>query len=84
VQPVLCLPQAPEYYEEIQTHIQMQAAGEGAAGGKGGAGGAGSSSDFWWDVGGWVLLAGVITGVFFLARSSAGTAAAAGAIGAKP
>jgi hypothetical protein len=61
----------------------MQAAGEGGPGGKGGAGGSGSSSDFWWDVGGWVLLAGVIAGAFVLARST-GSAAGVGAVGAKP
>ena len=66
--------QAPEYYDEIQQHIAaQQAAAEGAGGGaaKQGAGG----SDFWWDVGGWVLLGAVVTGALVVAKATAKPAA---------
>ncbi|KAG1677856.1 hypothetical protein FOA52_008620 [Chlamydomonas sp. UWO 241] len=58
---------APEYWDEIQSHINAQ---NMAAGGGGGPGGKAppSPNEFWWDVGGWLLLAGVITTALFVAR----------------
>jgi hypothetical protein len=58
---------APEYYDEIQNQLKQQ----GGAGGSGGAGKQRAAiSDFWWDMGGWVLLAGLIVGGLFMARGA--------------
>lgn len=67
-------PQAPEYYDEIQSHIQ-------ASGGGGGASEAGPArkaspiSEVWFDVGGWVLLGAAVVAALMLARASAPKAA---------
>jgi hypothetical protein len=72
----------------VQQHIQAQAlaaeVGGGGGGGMrgvggpgGGAGAAGSATDFWWDVGGWVLLGGVLVTALVLARTGAPKAATA-------
>ncbi len=60
---------APEYYDEIQSQLKAQ----GGPGGAGGAGGpkAAAISDFWWDLGGWVLLTGLIVGGLFMSRAAA-------------
>lgn len=65
-------PQAPEYYDEIQSHIAMQGGPGGDGGkGKGGAAGGVQISDFWFDVGGWVILGAVVVGALLLAKGSA-------------
>lgn len=71
---------APDYYDEIQSHI---AASGGAADGPPGsarkAGGAGASaiSDVWFDIGGWVLLGAAVAGALVLARAGAAAKPAA-------
>ncbi|GFR43811.1 hypothetical protein Agub_g4936 [Astrephomene gubernaculifera] len=68
---------APDYYDEIQSHISQQTAVMEATGGRrGGAAGAaaaGSSSvpEWVWDLGGWVLLGVAVTGALILAKSGA-------------
>ncbi|PNW75629.1 hypothetical protein CHLRE_12g534600v5 [Chlamydomonas reinhardtii] len=63
---------APEYYDEIQSHIAMQGGPGGDGGkGKGGAAGGVQISDFWFDVGGWVILGAVVVGALLLAKGSA-------------
>jgi hypothetical protein len=57
--------QAPDYYDEIQAHIQAQLMGELT-----GTKTATSPNDFWWDLGGWAVLGVVIFGTLLLAKSS--------------
>lgn len=63
-------PQAPEYYDEIQSHIQAQNLAAEQSGGASKQAGSGGS-DFWWDVGGWVLLGTVIVGAIMLSKGGA-------------
>lgn len=73
---------APQLYQELQRQLQAASAG----GGSGGMSGPGSPrggdprgapkqkaliSDFWYDVGGWVCLVGLVFGVAALSRTSA-------------
>lgn len=58
-------PQAPEYYDEIQAHIQAQNMAADSQSKQPSVG----PNDFWWDVGGWLLLAGVVTGALLLAKT---------------
>ncbi|KAF5829818.1 translocase of outer mitochondrial membrane [Dunaliella salina] len=60
---------APEYYDEIQAHIQAQIMGDMTGGAA--AKVLPSPADFWYDVGGWVVLGAVLVGTMFLARASA-------------
>jgi hypothetical protein len=53
------LQQAPEYYDEIQSHLQAESMASQHAAKKP----APDANEFWWDVGGWVLLAAVIGGM---------------------
>ncbi len=62
--------QAPEYYDEIQAHIQAQLVGE-MTGGAAAAKAPPNPTDFWYDVGGWVVLGAVLVGTMFLAKASA-------------
>jgi hypothetical protein len=61
--------QAPEYYDEIQSHIQAQAAGAEHQSKTGGP--PPSGSDLWWDLGGWALLGAFVVGALVIARVSA-------------
>lgn len=75
---LLCA-QAPEYYDEIQSHLQSSGMGMAGGGGGGGEpmGGPGKKdsgeSDFWWDVGGFVLLGAALATALVVARISART-----------
>jgi hypothetical protein len=60
---------APEYYDEIQSQLKAQGAASGGGGAVGGK--SGVISDFWWDLGGWALLTGLILGGLFMARAAA-------------
>ena len=59
--------QAPEYYDEIQAHIQAQGIAMEQQTKQGSASG---GEGVWWDIGGWVLLSAVIVGALVVARSS--------------
>lgn len=59
---------APEYYDEIQAHLQSS--GAETSGSKKDS----SANDLWWDLGGWVLLGVVVAGALVIARSGAATA----------
>ncbi|GAX80881.1 hypothetical protein CEUSTIGMA_g8316.t1 [Chlamydomonas eustigma] len=60
---------APDYYDEIQSHIQAQNMAAEVQSKQP----APSPSDFWWDMAGWFLLAGAIGGALLVARASAPT-----------
>lgn len=57
---------APDYYDEIQSHIQAQSLASEAQSKQPAAG----PNDFWWDVGGWVLLTAVIGGALIVAKAT--------------
>ncbi|KAG2488673.1 hypothetical protein HYH03_012834 [Edaphochlamys debaryana] len=63
---------APDYYDEIQSHMAA-AGGPGGErdGGRGGAKGGPQIAEIWWDIGGWVLLGAAVVGALYLARASA-------------
>ncbi|GIL76930.1 hypothetical protein Vretimale_8606 [Volvox reticuliferus] len=69
---------APEYYDEIQTHIAQSGGGDHSGGSGPKKGGVSTSVPEWvWDVGGWVLLAAAVTGALLIAKASAPKVAAA-------
>lgn len=64
---------APEYYDEIQSQLKASGGVGGDSSGKEEA----SPNEFWWDVAGWALLAGVVVGVLVLAKGAASPATGA-------
>ncbi len=69
-------PQAPDYYDEIQSHIAHSAVAEASSKKAGSTGGSSSVPDYVWDIGGWVLLGAVVAGALLLTRASAKPASA--------
>lgn len=61
---------APEYYDEIQSHIQTEAAARGM-GDSGRGKDAPDDSAFWWDIAGWVVLGAIVVGGLAFARGPA-------------
>ncbi|GLC55465.1 hypothetical protein PLESTB_000990100 [Pleodorina starrii] len=64
---------APDYYDEIQSHIAQSGGGGGGemGGGGGSKKGAGPSSkvpEWVWDLGGWTLLAGAVAAAVIIAK----------------
>lgn len=55
---------APDYYDEIQTQLKESSSAEDVRRKD-----RSSSGDIWWDVAGWVCLAGLLFSVAFVARS---------------
>eukprot|EP00887_Chlorella_sp_A99_P002576 scaffold6.g2576.t1 len=71
---------APQLYQELQRQLAAQHGGSPRGAGEGGRGGATAQkkkpliSDFWYDVGGWVVLVGLGLGLVALSRGAAAAA----------